>query len=142
MSGFSKPVFFLKFVVFITCFGMSFSLHAKESFEGIWARSKAECLDKEGPNFRTNIDLHLKNNDQTLALFDMYEHHCRIVDVKKSKKSVTLSNLCYEFWENLENNVESYKETVKLTATSKNAMTISNTGIDKGLPAKYVRCKD
>jgi hypothetical protein len=143
MRFISNRVFYLKFFVFLTCLlGVSFSLQAKENFEGVWAKSKAECLDKEGPNFRTNIDLHEKNNGKTLALFDMYEHHCRIVDVKKSKKSVTLSSLCYEFWEDMEKNIDSYKETVKITLNSKNAITMSNTGINKGSAVKYVRCKD
>ncbi len=143
MRFISNRVFFLKFFVLVTCLSaMSFSLQAKENFEGVWARSKAECLDKEGPNFRTSIDLHVKNKGKNLALFDMYEFHCRIDDVKKAKNIVTLSAVCYEFWGNLEKNEDGYKETAKLTTNSKNVMTISHTGIDKGRPAKYVRCKD
>ena len=75
-------------------------LRAAESFEGIWAKTRAECLDEEGPNSRTLIDLGNLIEGKPSPLFDQYENHCKIErKTPAGDGTTTLTATCFEFWE-------------------------------------------
>lgn len=125
--NYSRPVISLKYAIFICCLSFSFSLQAKENFEGVWARSKAECLDKEGPNSRTYIDLDNKEKGKTVPVIDAYEFHCQIIKVNKSNKAISFSTQC--------DTPEGIQEgTEKITNQSKSSITMRG--------EKYIRCND
>lgn len=134
MSFISNRFFCLKFFVLATCLlGVSFSLQAKESFEGIWANTKTECLDLEGPNSRTLIDLTNKKAGKALPIYDQYENHCQILNVSRSKKNIALSLVCFEFWEDMENSRDGHTMSISLISDGKDSLRISRD--------KYIRCK-
>jgi hypothetical protein len=109
------------------------SLRATESFEGIWAKTKAECLDDEGPNSRTMIDLSNTVNGTPERIFDQYENHCLIAGRNASGNDMTLSVTCYEFWENFTKRIEGRAAKIKLSRAQKGRLTID------GIP--YQRCE-
>ena len=88
------------------------------AFEGEWARTKVECLDKEGPNSRTLIDLGNVIDGKPAPIFDQYENHCLIERQDLIRDGTALSVTCYEFWEYLEKRTEGRKATIKLSVTS------------------------
>lgn len=100
----------------------------RSDFEGVWARTQAECDDEEGPNSRTMIDM----SNKVGPLYDGYEHHCRILDVSVAGAARTLSLSCHEFWEEFTKKTSPTRETAKLEVRSAQSMRID------GKP--YVRC--
>lgn len=100
----------------------------RSDFEGIWARTQAECADEEGPNTRTLIDM----SNKVGPLYDGYEHHCRILDVSVAGATRTLSLSCHEFWEEFTKKTSPTRETAKLEVKGAQSMRID------GKP--YVRC--
>src|SRR4051812_45534318 len=55
------------------------------SLDGLWATSKADCTDPEGPNSRTLIQS---------RTFDQYEFHCIIRDKRREGTSWSMSLSC------------------------------------------------
>lgn len=100
----------------------------RSDFEGVWARTTAECDDEDGPNTRTLIDM----SNKVGPLYDGYEHHCRILDVSVAGPARTLSLSCHEFWEDFTKKASPTRETAKLEVRSAQSMRIN------GKP--YVRC--
>lgn len=68
-------------------------LAALSPFAGIWAKSEADCIDEEGPNSRTLIEL---DDAKTGPLFDQYENHCAIDRIAPGNP-LQLTMTCYEF---------------------------------------------
>ena len=119
------------------CFmAMAFANYAEAAkpFEGIWAETQAECLDKEGPNTRTLIDLANKENGKPLPIFDQYEWHCKVLKADGNDTKTTLQLRCFEFWEYLENGTDGTDAEVVLMPESKQTLSIDG--------HKFVRCKD
>jgi hypothetical protein len=101
----------------VASFGLSAGrLGAAESFEGIWAQTKKECLDDEGPNSRTLIDLGNVVRGKPTPIFDQYENHCRIERKSAFGDSATLDVTCFEFWENFVKGIDGSKTIVKLSS--------------------------
>jgi len=107
-------------------------LRAAEPFEGIWARTPAECLDEEGPNSRTLIDLGNVRDGRPAPIFDQYENHCRIERKSVVGNGMNLSVTCFEFWENFTKGIEGRKATIRLSSGRKGALKIDG--------APYRRC--
>jgi hypothetical protein len=71
----------------------------QKKWEGFWAKTRKECLNKEGPDSKTMIDLRNMENGRPAPLLDQYENHCRI-DGHATKDNVTTQTLsCFEFWD-------------------------------------------
>jgi hypothetical protein len=85
-----------------------------ELFEGLWAKTQAECLDEEGPNSRTLIDLGNLIDGKPAPIFDQYENHCRIERKSTVADGTALVVTCFEFWEYFTKGIEGQKGTIKL----------------------------
>ena len=115
-------------------FGFSASrLHAAEPFEGLWAQTKEECLDEEGPNSRTLIDLGNVIRSKPIPIFDQYENHCRIERKSVLGDSTTLAVTCFEFWEEFTKGGGGRKTIIKLSPGQKGGLLIDG--------KKYERCE-
>jgi hypothetical protein len=100
---------------------------ALESFEGIWAKTQAECLDEEGPNSRTLIDLEDIIDGKPVPMFDQYENHCRIERKSVVGDATNLAVTCFEFWEYFTKGIEGQKATIKLSPVQKGGLKIDGT---------------
>ncbi len=100
---------------------------ASEPFEGVWAKTQAECRDEEGPNSRTLIDLGHTIDGKPTPVFDQYEHHCRIDRTSALGGGTSLAATCFEFWEDFTKGVEGRKTTIKLATTQRGALKIDRT---------------
>jgi hypothetical protein len=108
--------------------------HASEPFEGIWAKTQKECLDEEGPNSRTLIDLGNPVENKPSPLFDQYENHCKIErKTTAADGATTLTATCFEFWEDFTKGVEGRNVSVKLSPGPKSTLKIDG--------ASYRRCR-
>ncbi len=122
--GTSRDVFA---VFFIFALGSQAPLYAAEQFEGIWAKTQAECLDDERPNSRTLIDLGKVIEGILTPIFDQYEYHCRIERKSVVGNRTNLSVTCFEFWENFTKGIEGQKATIRLSQAQKSALKIDGT---------------
>jgi hypothetical protein len=107
---------------------------AAEMWEGIWAQTKEECLDKDGPNSRTFIDLSNKDHGRRRPIIDQYEHHCQIDRIRGNASRIVLDNTCFEFWEQFEAKKSGSRETTQISA--RDWLSISING------KQYVRCAE
>jgi hypothetical protein len=99
---------------------------APEPFEGVWAQTKKECLDTEGPNSRTIIDLGNTIEGKPAPIMDQYENHCLIEQRVGNGASITLGATCYEFWEDLTAKRDARKATIKLSSPQKDRLRIED----------------
>jgi hypothetical protein len=103
-------------------------------WEGLWATSRDDCLDEEGPNSRTFIGRKNSDSGRRARLFDQYENHCRI-DSYSKKGAVTTMNLsCFEFWENYKRKANARRSTIILEPVNQETLLINE--------MVYVRCKE
>jgi hypothetical protein len=114
-------------VLFILALTSQASLHASEPFEGVWAKTQAECRDEEGPNSRTLIDLGNIIDGKPTPIFDQYEHHCRIDRKSAIGGGTSFAATCFEFWEDFAKGVEGRKTTIKLAPAPRSALKIDGT---------------
>jgi len=105
------------------------SANAREDFEGIWAKTDAECQDEEGPNSRTLIDM---RDPKTGPLYVQYENHCRIMDVGQKSGSYILRLTCFEFWEDFEKQKNPRNTMARITLRGPQSILIDG--------SRYVRC--
>ena len=117
---------------FVLALASQTPLRAAELFEGIWAKTQAECLDDEGPNSRTLIDLSNVIDGKPAPMFDQYENHCRIERKSVVGDGMNLSVTCFEFWEYFTKGIEGQKATIRLSRDQKSALKIDGT--------RYRRC--
>lgn len=110
------------------------SAYGAEFFEGVWAETAEECLDKEGPNSRTSIDLSNKIEGKLVPLLDQYENHCRVKKVIPGNKAAKLQVQCFEFWENFENNTDGGDAEIVISQESAEKIKIDG--------KVFVKCKD
>ncbi|GJD89417.1 hypothetical protein BHAOGJBA_2944 [Methylobacterium hispanicum] len=101
----------------------------RADYEGIWARTEAECRDRDGPNSRTLIEMGGKDG----PLFDRYENHCRIERVTGGAGSHELTLRCFEFWEEFRKNGVSNRATARLVQKSARSLRIDG--------ESYTRCR-
>jgi hypothetical protein len=109
------------------------SLHAAESFDGLWALTKKECRNTEGADSRTFIDLSKPIGGKNPAMVDQHENHCRIDRKTEVGNGLNLSVTCFEFWDNYKKNIEPRKATFKLAPGANGSIKIDG--------KTYYRCK-
>lgn len=100
------------------------SARAAQPFEGVWATSRADCRNTDGPSSRTLIDYTTKVDGKPTPIFDQYEHHCRIDRTSSDAATTTLAVTCFEFWEEFYKRVEGRPATIKLSQHGRQALTI------------------
>jgi hypothetical protein len=99
-------------------------LSATQSFEGLWTQTKKECLDEDGPNSRTLIDLGKVVDGKPIPIFDQYENHCRIERKTAFGDGTILTVTCFEFWEEFTKNGGGRKATIKLSPKREGGLAI------------------
>ena len=104
-----------------------------ESFDGLWAQTKKECRNTEGPDSKTHIDMSKPIGGKDPAMVDQYENHCRIDRKTAVGDGVNLSVTCFEFWDNFKKNIEPRKATFKLAPGTNGTIKIDG--------KTYYRCK-
>jgi len=87
---------------------------AVQTFDGLWASSKRDCRDREGPDSKTMIDLDNVIKGKPAPLVDRYENHCRIDRKTPAGDGLVLSATCFEFWDDYNKGVNGSKVTIKL----------------------------
>ena len=87
---------------------------AAQTFDGLWASSKRDCRDREGPDSKTMIDLDNVIKGKPAPLVDSYENHCRVDRKTPAGDGLTLSTTCFEFWDDYKKNANGRKLTIKL----------------------------
>jgi hypothetical protein len=118
----------------ILAFDAQVSSYAAEPFEGVWAKTQKECLDEEGPNSRTLIDLGNRIDGKASPLFDQYENHCRIErNAAAPDGAATLTVTCFEFWEDFSKGADGKKASIRLSPGPKSTLKING--------ASYQRCE-
>jgi hypothetical protein len=99
-------------------------LSATQSFEGLWAQTKKECLDEDGPNSRTLIDLGNVVDGKPTPIFDQYEKHCRIERKTAFGDGTAITVTCFEFWEEFTKNSAGSKAIIKLSPKREGGLAI------------------
>jgi hypothetical protein len=100
------------------------SVRMTEAYEGLWVQTKKDCLDDDGPNSRTLIDLGNVVDGKLTPIFDQYENHCRIEEKTKSGNVTTLTLTCYEFWQYLSENKEGSPAAIVISLEQKGRIRI------------------
>jgi hypothetical protein len=109
------------------------SSQAAESFDGLWAQTKKDCRNKEGPDSKTFIDISKPIGGKDPAMVDQYENHCRIDRKTVVGDGINLSVTCFEFWDYFKKNIEPRKATYKLAPGANGTIKIDG--------KTYFRCK-
>ena len=104
-----------------------------QPFDGLWASTKNDCRDKDGPDSKTMIDLDNVIKGKPAPLVDRYENHCRIDRKTPAGEGLVLSATCFEFWDDYNKGVNGQKTTIKLAPGANGTIRID------GKP--YVLCK-
>jgi hypothetical protein len=107
-----------------------------EPFEGLWAQTKEECLDEEGPNSRTLIDLRNVVGGKATPIFDQYENHCLIDRRSVLGSNSTLEVTCFEFWEDFRKGTGGHKTIVKLSPGRHGSLGIDGQSYQRCLTGK------
>src|SRR5882757_6110899 len=100
------------------------SVHAAESFDGLWALTKKECRNTDQADSRTFIDLSKPIGGKPAPMVDQHENHCRIDRKTAIGDGMNLSVSCFEFWDNFEKGIEPRKATIKLSPGPNGAIKI------------------
>jgi hypothetical protein len=98
-------------------------------YEGVWAKTAADCRVTDLPTSKTLIDF---GGPGRPALLDQYENHCRIDDRAAAAGGVTLTVTCFEFWEEYSKNIGGRPATIRLTPARGNGLEIDG--------VRYRRC--
>jgi hypothetical protein len=108
-------------------------LSAAQPFDGLWAATKKDCPDNDGPDSKTMIDLDNHIKGKPAPLVDQYENHCRVDRKTPASDGLVLSTTCFEFWNDYIKNANGRKVTIKLAPGTNGTIRID------GKP--YVLCK-
>jgi hypothetical protein len=109
------------------------TLRAAENFDGLWASTKEECIDDDGPDSKTLIDLGKAIGGKPAPIVDRYENHCRVDGKTTVGNGMNLAVTCFEFWDNFEKELEGRKATIKLLRGRGGTLVIDG--------KSYLRCK-
>jgi len=121
-----RTIFTVLIVTFCT------ASHAAERWEGIWAQTRQECADKEGPSSRTLIDRSNKEKGQLAPIYDQYKNHCRIKGVSHKDSTVILHLTCFKFWQDYKSNRSSRPFSLKIVYRDRRHISIDG--------ERYQRC--
>jgi hypothetical protein len=124
--------------LFITLAGLVFlaaptSSHAASAFDGLWATSRKDCRDKDGPDSKTLVDFDNVIKGKPAPLVDRYENHCRVDRQTPAGDGLVLTTTCFEFWDDYTKGENGQKMTIKLAPGPKGTIRID------GKP--YLLCK-
>jgi hypothetical protein len=108
-------------------------LTGQSPFEGLWAKTKKECLDEEDPNSRTWIDLTNVVDGKPTPIFDQYENHCLIDRKSVAGDKTSLDVTCFGFWDDFMKRVDGEKRTIKLSPGGNGRLVIDGEA--------YARCE-
>ena len=117
----------------LAIFAAQTSSHAAPVFDGLWATSKKDCRDKDGPDSKTFIDLDNVIKGKPAPLVDQYENHCRVDRKTPTGDGLVLSTTCFEFWDDYNKGANGRKVTIKLAAGPKDTIRIDG--------KSYLLCK-
>jgi hypothetical protein len=106
---------------------------AVEKWEGFWAKSRKDCLNQDGPDSKTMINLKGVENGRPAPLFDQYENHCRIDSHATKGNATRLQLTCFEFWDDYKARKNPRRDTVAVTVLGQQKIHIN------GNP--FIRCK-
>lgn len=121
------------FLAVLAVLAVQTSMHAAPAFDGLWATSKKDCRDKDGPDSKTFIDLDNVIKGKPAPLVDSYENHCRVDRTTPSGDGLVLSTTCFEFWDDYNKGANGRKVAIKLSPGPKDTIKID------GKP--YLLCK-
>jgi hypothetical protein len=109
--------------IFAIAMGTAYA--AADPYEGLWVRNSKDCAADDVENSRTGIEFFERaRSGGSIGLFDRYEHHCRIVARAQNGNRATLRATCFNFWEDLEGNRNSFSETHRLVIAGPDRLTI------------------
>jgi len=109
------------------------SSHAAPPFDGLWATSRKDCRDKDGPDSKTFIDLDNIIKGKPAPLVDQYENHCRVDRQTPGGDGLVLTTTCFEFWDDYNKDANGRKVTIKLSPGLKDTLRIDG--------KSYLLCK-
>jgi hypothetical protein len=112
---------------------MQSSSHAAPAFDGLWASSRKDCRDKDGPDSKTFIDLDNIIKGKPAPLVDQYENHCRVDRTTPTGDGLVLSTTCFEFWDDYTKGANGRKVTIRLSPGPKDTIRIDG--------KSYLLCK-
>lgn len=90
------------------------SSHAAQTFDGLWATSRKDCRDQDGPDSKTFIDLDNVIKGKSAPLVDQYENHCRVDRKTPARDGLVLTTTCFEFWDDYNKSANGWKVTIRL----------------------------
>lgn len=88
---------------------------AASAFDGLWAASKKECRNNDGPDSKTLVDLDNVIKGKPAPLVDQYENHCRVDRRTPAGDSLVLTTTCFEFWDDYNKGTNGRKVTIRLS---------------------------
>jgi hypothetical protein len=109
------------------------SSHAAPPFDGLWATSRKDCRDRDGPDSKTFIDLDNVIKGKPAPLVDQYENHCRVDRKTPAGDGLVLTTTCFEFWDDYNKGANGRKVTIRLAPGPNDTLRID------GKP--YLLCK-
>ena len=109
------------------------SSHAAPPFDGLWATSRKDCRDKDGPDSKTFIDLDNFIKGKPAPLVDQYENHCRVDRQTPAGDGLVLTTTCFEFWDDYNKDANGRKVTIKLSPGPRDTLRIDG--------KSYLLCK-
>ena len=109
------------------------TVHAAESFDGLWAMTRKECRNTDEADSRTYIDLAKPIGGKPAPMVDQYENHCRIDRKTAVGDGSNLAVTCFEFWDDFKKGTDGRKMTIKLSPGANGTLRIDG--------KTYLRCK-
>ena len=109
------------------------SLHAASPFDGLWVTSKKDCLEHDGPDSKTLVDLDNVSDGKPGPLVDRYENHCRVDRKTPDGDGLVLLTTCFEFWDDYLKSGNGEEVTIKLSPGPKDTLRIDG--------KSYLLCK-
>jgi hypothetical protein len=109
------------------------SAYAAQTFDGLWATSRKDCRNKDGPDSKTFIDLDNVIKGKPAPLVDQYENHCRVDRQTPAGDGLVLTTTCFEFWDDYNKGANGRKVTIKLAPGPKDKLRIDG--------KSYLLCK-
>ena len=128
-----RKVFPSTLAILVAVLAAQISAHAAQTFDGLWATTKADCPDHDGPDSKTFIDLDNVVDGKPAPLVDRYENHCRIDRKTPSGNGLVLTATCFEFWDDYTKGKNGQKTTIKLSPGPKGTIRIDG--------KSYLLCK-
>jgi hypothetical protein len=128
-----RKVFLGTLAILVAILAAQTSSRAAQTFDGLWATTKADCPDHDGPDSKTFIDLDNVVDGKPAPLVDRYENHCRIDRKTPSGNGLVLTATCFEFWDDYTKGENGQKATIKLSPGPENTIRIDG--------KSYLLCK-